>query len=166
MRQLLLALLATLGLMGQAFAWNGFGHIEVAAVAWAQLTPQTRERVDELCLAQIEMSREAPDRNVTDRCWQSGGGRARSSCIAQSPSAARERTGLVDMNLASDVEHVAGLIVSPGTIAPFGFLQLLALADHRQQRSEALVVDDGGLLDVTDLVEGPIGEIGTPVADG
>src|SRR5689334_1318383 len=31
-----------------AYAWNSFGHIEVAAVAWERMTPSTRARVDEL----------------------------------------------------------------------------------------------------------------------
>ena len=45
------------------------------------------------CPAQIEMSRAAPDRNVTHEYLQSGGGRARSPHIAQSPAAARDASG-------------------------------------------------------------------------
>jgi hypothetical protein len=48
MRVLWLALVAALGFSSSAVAWSGFGHVEAAAVAWAQLMPQTRVRVDEL----------------------------------------------------------------------------------------------------------------------
>jgi hypothetical protein len=98
-------------------------------------------------------------------CSRAAGGRGASTQRRARPPPAM-RAVLVDIGLRSDVEHVAGLITPPGTAAPLGLLELLALADHRQQWSEALVVDDGGLLDVTDLVEGPIGEVGALVADG
>jgi len=37
-----MALFATLQLSAPALAWDGFGHMEVAAVAWEQLTPQAK----------------------------------------------------------------------------------------------------------------------------
>jgi hypothetical protein len=46
--RLVLALLAVALARTPAFAWNSFGHMEVAAVAWEQLTPQTKARVGEL----------------------------------------------------------------------------------------------------------------------
>lgn len=48
MRQLLAALALTVMLVPQAQAWNQFGHMVVAAVAYDQLTPRTRERVRKL----------------------------------------------------------------------------------------------------------------------
>jgi S1/P1 Nuclease len=44
----LLTLLLAFGWSAPAFAWNSFGHIEVAAVAWERMTPKARSRVDEL----------------------------------------------------------------------------------------------------------------------
>jgi hypothetical protein len=40
-----LALAALLCLAGRAEAWNDFGHMETAAIAWAKLTPEVRTRV-------------------------------------------------------------------------------------------------------------------------
>lgn len=48
MRQVVRALIVALAFARPALAWNGFGHVEVAAVAWAQLTPSARVRVDQL----------------------------------------------------------------------------------------------------------------------
>src|SRR5271169_3062559 len=39
-----IALFATMVLSAPALAWDGFGHMEVAAVAWEQMTPQAQAR--------------------------------------------------------------------------------------------------------------------------
>lgn len=44
MRRIVLALALTLSLMPPAFAWNRFGHMLVAALAYQQLTPTARAR--------------------------------------------------------------------------------------------------------------------------
>src|SRR6266436_3554514 len=46
-----------------------------------------------------------------------------------------------------------------------GFAALLLITDHRQQRSQPLVVGDRTLVDLSDLVEGTIGQLDTPIAD-
>jgi hypothetical protein len=48
MRRIALALALALGLAPQAFAWNDFGHMLVAAAAYEQLTPATRARANRL----------------------------------------------------------------------------------------------------------------------
>lgn len=41
-------LLGALGLTSEARAWNSFGHMEVAALAWERLSPPTRTRIEAL----------------------------------------------------------------------------------------------------------------------
>jgi hypothetical protein len=48
MRRIALALALALGLMPQAYAWNDFGHMLIAAAAYEQLTPATRARANRL----------------------------------------------------------------------------------------------------------------------
>ena len=45
------------------------------------------------------------------------------------------------------------------------FAAELLLADHRQERRQALVVGNRTLVDMLDLVEGPVGELDALVAD-
>ncbi len=46
--RILFAFILSLSLIGTASAWNLRGHMEVAAIAWDQLTPKTRARVVQL----------------------------------------------------------------------------------------------------------------------
>jgi len=48
MRRAVVALVLTLALMPQAFAWNHFGHMVVAAAAYEQLTPAAKARIKPL----------------------------------------------------------------------------------------------------------------------
>src|SRR5882762_3509965 len=46
-----------------------------------------------------------------------------------------------------------------------GFAALLLIADHRQYCPQPLVVGDRTLVDLSDLVEGAVGQLDTPIAD-
>src|SRR4029077_2605491 len=46
-----------------------------------------------------------------------------------------------------------------------GFAAPLLIADHRQQRTQPLVVGDRALVDLSDLVEDAVGQLDTPIAD-
>ena len=46
-----------------------------------------------------------------------------------------------------------------------GFAAPLLIADHRQQRTQPLVVGDRTLVDLSDFVEGAVGQLDTPIAD-
>ena len=48
MRLAILGLILCFGAVSPAFAWGNFGHMEVAALAWEQMTPQARSKAGEL----------------------------------------------------------------------------------------------------------------------
>ena len=53
----ILVLAFFLSLAGEASAWNLRGHMEVAAIAWDQLTPRTKARVSQL----LRLNPDQPD---------------------------------------------------------------------------------------------------------
>ena len=65
-----------------------------------------------------------------------------------------------------DFEYSGVTLVAPArptaTLAPAA---LLFITDHRQNRPQPLVVSDGGLIDVANLVEGAVAEFDAVVAD-
>src|SRR5262245_12110764 len=60
----------------------------------------------------------------------------------------------------SDLEHVIALATSPRCLGRPRHVQLLLLLDDvGKHRTKALVLDDGSLIDLRPLVEGPIREV-------
>ena len=57
------------------------------------------------------------------------------------------------------------LIAPPRPAATLGPAAQLFVADHRQHRSQVLVVGDGALVDLANLVKGAVGEVDPVVAD-
>src|SRR5262245_871485 len=66
----------------------------------------------------------------------------------------------------SDLEHVIALATSPRCLGRPRHVQLLLLlGDVGKHRTKALVLDDGSLIDLRPLVEGPIREVHAIVSD-
>ena len=57
------------------------------------------------------------------------------------------------------------LIASARPTAAFGSATQLFFADYRQYRPQVFVVSDGALVDLANLVEGPVSELDPVVAD-
>jgi hypothetical protein len=69
---------------------------------------------------------------------------------------------------SADFEEPRVALIAPtwrSLAAMSGFAALLLIADHRQQRTQPLVVGDRTLVDLSDLVEGAVGQLDTPIAD-
>src|ERR1019366_6721429 len=112
----------------------------------------------------------------------SGGGRARSPCEAQRPTgarrtrprrgtrfflpSARQRDRLVEEGNSADLEQTrVALIASARSAATFRPSTQLLLADNGESGAEALVLNNGALRDLAQLVEGAVGQLHTFVAD-
>ena len=79
--------------------------------------------------------------------------------IGRSPARLVERS-------SADLEEAGIALIAPARPATtLGPAAELFVADHRQYRSEVLVVGDRALVDLTNLVEGAIGEVDAVVAD-